>query len=170
MFRCQVTETVFSQYCGFNHAAGVLRPLKWHQVRDVKPQDCRVARVSGKLKINGRDFDTTTGSTVSHPLFLQGGLTTVDSKCSVGNFAVADKIVAAGQTAQAIYHITTRTEQARVNDIEMTIRMASDIRARITDKSVVDSLEGCYVWETKETACPDSLVTLYNGPIKVFSN
>ena len=170
VFRCQVTETVFSQYCGWNHAAGVLRPLKWHQVRSVEPQDCRVARVSGKLKINGRDFDTTPGTTVSHSIFLQGGLTTVDSKCSVGNFAVADKIVAAGQTAQAIYHITTRTEQARVNDIEMTIKMASGIRARISDKSVVDSLEGCYIWETNKTTCPDSLVTLYKGPIKVFSN
>ena len=79
MFRCQVTETIFSQFCGFNHAAGVLRPIKWHPVRTVEPQDCRVARLSGKLKINGKDFNTSVGTTVSHTMFLQGGLTTVDS-------------------------------------------------------------------------------------------
>ncbi len=57
-----------------------------------------------------------------------------------------------------------------MNDIEQTIKMQSGIRARITDRSIVDSLEGSYIWEPKETACPDSLVTLYKGPIKVFSN
>jgi hypothetical protein len=79
-------------------------------------------------------------------------------------------MVIAGQTAQAIYEITIRTESARINDVEGTIRMASNLRAKVADKALIDSIEGTYVWNSPVTACPESLVTLYRGVIKVYSN
>jgi hypothetical protein len=33
----------------------------------------------------------------------------------------------------------------------------------------VDSGEGTYVWDFSQDACPDTLVSLYSGPIKVLN-
>jgi len=64
-FRCRVTETVTSQYCGFLSAGGVVRYLKfreqWH------------AQTTGKLTIGGKEF--TVGTTASYTTFLAGDLT-----------------------------------------------------------------------------------------------
>jgi hypothetical protein len=39
-----------------------------------------------------------------------------------------------------------------------------------TDRALVDSGEGTYVWEHSKGACPDTLVSLYRGRIKVLTN
>ncbi len=39
-----------------------------------------------------------------------------------------------------------------------------------TDRALVDSGEGTFVWEHSKDACPDTLVSLYRGPIKVLTN
>jgi hypothetical protein len=39
-----------------------------------------------------------------------------------------------------------------------------------TDLTLVDSGEGTYVWDYLQDACPDTLVSLYRGQIKVLTN
>jgi hypothetical protein len=39
-----------------------------------------------------------------------------------------------------------------------------------TDRTLVDSGEGTYVWDHSQDACPDTLVSLYRGRIKVLTN
>ncbi len=48
--------------------------------------------------------------------------------------------------------------------------MASGITAKMVDLSLTDSVEGTYVWTHLEEKCPRTLVQLYWGPIKIFSN
>ncbi len=40
----------------------------------------------------------------------------------------------------------------------------------MSDKSLVDSLEGTVVWEYDSMACPQMIVQLYKGLIKVYKN
>ncbi|MFO0005846.1 MAG: hypothetical protein ACK559_32445, partial [bacterium] len=50
------------------------------------------------------------------------------------------------------------------------ITMDSGIISRTTDRSIMDSAEGTYVWSHYEESCPDTIVKLYSGPIKVLTN
>ncbi len=168
VYRCEVIESVWSQYCGWNHAAGVLRPIRWREPRVVEPQDCRISNMTGFLKINGKDYRTTVGTTVSHSTFLVGGLSTVESDCSTGYLDIKDGLSIKGQAAQAVFEITVRVEMARVNDLEGSIKFDSGLRTKVGDGSIVDSLAGTYVWQQQSLACPDSLVSLYKGPVKVI--
>jgi hypothetical protein len=38
------------------------------------------------------------------------------------------------------------------------------------DRTLVDSGEGTFVWDHSQDACPDTLVSLYRGRIKVLTN
>ncbi len=59
-----------------------------------------------------------------------------------------------------------------------TITFDSRIAAKIGDLGLIDSKERSYVWRHTRTyvwrhtagACPETLVQLYNGMIRVFSN
>ncbi len=44
------------------------------------------------------------------------------------------------------------------------------ITTKATDLSLTDSVEGMYVWTHLEEECPRTLVQLYRGPIKIFTN
>jgi hypothetical protein len=44
------------------------------------------------------------------------------------------------------------------------------VQARIRDKSIVDSLEGTVVWEYDSMPCPQLIVQLYRGLMKVYVN
>jgi hypothetical protein len=46
-----------------------------------------------------------------------------------------------GQTAQGFYVITLREKFAKMNEITGTINLSSGILTRVTDKTLVDSLE-----------------------------
>ncbi|OBQ32264.1 MAG: hypothetical protein AN484_28110, partial [Aphanizomenon flos-aquae WA102] len=43
VFRCQVVESIMSQYCGMWSAAGVVRYLKFREPKNVDPAACRRA-------------------------------------------------------------------------------------------------------------------------------
>jgi hypothetical protein len=47
-----------------------------------------------------------------------------------------------GQAAQGLYEITLRKECAKMNELTGSITLSSRIQARVSDKSLVDSLEG----------------------------
>ncbi len=168
VYRCEVYESITSQYCGWDHGAGLPRNIKFGVPKPIEPQDCRISNMTGMLKLNGKEYKTTLGSTVSHSTWLVGGLTTPNSECSVGNYDLEGGITLGKQAVQATYQVTVRLENAKVNDLLGTIRFDSGLRAQLSDGSLVDSLAGTYVWEHQPLACPQSLVSLYKGPVKVF--
>jgi len=74
------------------------------------------------------------------------------------------------QTAQSIYEITVWEEMARVNDIAGTITMLCGVQSKLADKAVLDSTEGTFVWLHSKQDCPENLVSIYVGPIKIYTN
>jgi hypothetical protein len=55
-----------------------------------------------------------------------------------------------------------------MNELTSSITLSSGIQARVSDKSLVDSLEGTVVWEYDSMACPQTIVQLYKGLMKVY--
>jgi hypothetical protein len=51
-----------------------------------------------------------------------------------------------------------------------TNKLPEYLMGTTTDWTLVDSGEGTYVWDYSEDACPDKLVNLYRGRIKVLTN
>jgi hypothetical protein len=52
-----------------------------------------------------------------------------------------------GQAAQGLYKITLWEEVAKMNKPTGSIMLSSGIQARVSVKSLFDSLEGTVVWE-----------------------
>jgi hypothetical protein len=74
VFRCVVVETLVAQYCGMFSAAGVTRYIRFRELKPLEAWECRKARRSGQLIINGRTVKGKIGATASHTMFLSGGL------------------------------------------------------------------------------------------------
>jgi hypothetical protein len=135
---------------------------------NVEPADCRLAEKTGKLKINGKEQKVQIGVSMSFHTYLKGGVD-INNNCEVGTFEYGGKEYTK-QVVLASYEVLLRQEWARANDISGMITMASGIIARTTDRSIMDSAEGTYVWSHSEESCPDTIVKLYSGPIKVLTN
>ncbi len=74
------------------------------------------------------------------------------------------------QVTQSILEVSVRMEWARVNEVSGMITTTSGLIAPVTDQSMMDTQDGTYVWEYSQEDCPDSIVQLYLGSIKVLSN
>ncbi len=61
-------------------------------------------------------------------------------------------------------------EWAQVNEVSGMIMTTSGLIAPVMDRSMMDTQDGTYVWEYSQEDCPDSIVQLYLGSIKVLSN
>jgi len=167
--RCTVMESTFSQYCGHSSAAGVTRYLKFREPRLVEAQHCRQAFAQGgKIKINNEDFKAVIGTTTSHSTYAAGDLDDA-GHCSTGTLTAGGKKIGY-QTASYVYEVTLIEETARVNDLTGMIRLSDRLVAKYADRSVQDSMFGTFVWVTTPASCPDTLVSLYRGPIRVFQN
>jgi hypothetical protein len=59
-------------------------------------------------------------------------------------------------------------EWARVNEVSGMITTTSGLMVPITDRSMMDTQDGTYVWEYSQEDCPDSIIQLYLGSIKVL--
>ncbi len=68
--------------------------------------------------------------------------------------------------------VSVRMKWARVNEDSGMITTTSGHIAPVTDRSMMDTQDGTYVWEYSHEDCPDStcIVQLYLGNIKVLSN
>jgi hypothetical protein len=62
--------------------------------------------------------------------------------------------------AQGLYEITLQEEFAEMNELTGSIT-SSGVQARVSDKSLVNNLEGTVVWEYDSMACPHMIVQLY---------
>jgi hypothetical protein len=105
VFRCMVVETLVAQYCGMFSAAGVKRYIRFCELRPLEAWECRQARLNGQVHINGKTVAGKIGATVSHTMFLTGGLDD-ESRCEVGIVTLPDGRVLNGQVAQGLYEIT----------------------------------------------------------------
>jgi hypothetical protein len=75
-----------------------------------------------------------------------------------------------GHPTQGICDVTVLEEYAKLNHLTGTITVASGLTANAADLSLIDWVEGTSVWTHLEEECPRTLVLLYRGPIKIFSN
>jgi hypothetical protein len=107
VFRCMVIETLVAQYCGMFSAAGVKRYIRFRELRPLEAWECRQARLNGQVHINGKMLVGKIGATISHTMFLTGGLDE-ESRCEVGVVTLPDSRVLNGQVAQGLYKITLR--------------------------------------------------------------
>jgi hypothetical protein len=152
VFRCVVIETLVAQYCGMFSAAGVTRYLKFRELKPLEAWECRQARKTGKLVINGKIVKGKTGVTVSHTMFLAGNLDE-DSSCEVGAITLQSGKRLTGMASQGLYEITLREEFARMNELTGSLTLTTGVQARAADKSISDSLEGTVVWEYDPMEC-----------------
>ncbi len=160
MFRSIVVETLVARYCGMFSAAGVTRYIRFRELKPLEAWECRQAKMSGQIVINGRTLKGKSGATASHSMYLAGGLDD-DSRCEVGIVTLPNGKVLNGQVAQGLYEITLREEFARLNELTGSLTLTSGVQAAAGDKSIMDSLEGTVVWEYDSMACPQTIVRLY---------
>jgi hypothetical protein len=118
------------------------------------------------MSVGGQEFKVTPGTTISLSTFLHGDLTN-GSYCETGMLELSRGRKIGGQ---AIYEIMVLEEYTKLNDLTGTITVASGISANLGDLSLTDLVEGTYVWTHLDVECPWTLVQLYRGPIKIFSN
>ncbi len=159
--RCWVYETITLQYCGWQSRAGVVQYLKFREPLTIEPSDCRILAKTYKIKINSKEQDFEMGVTTSFSTYLKGGLD-VGNNCEVGVYEV-NKVELGGQVTQAIYEVNIRQEWAKVNDLTGTLKLAESLRTATTNRAVVDSGEGTFVWDNAQDACPYTIVKLYIG-------
>jgi hypothetical protein len=57
-----------------------------------------------------------------------------------------------------------------MNELTGSITLSSGIQARVLYKSLVDSLDGTVAWEYDSMVCPQTIVQLYKGLMKVYTN
>jgi hypothetical protein len=152
-----------------DQAAGVARYICFWEPRTLEAWECRQARKSGKVVINGKTFQGKIGATASHSMFLGGGLDD-KSNCEVEIISFPNGQTLGGQAAQGLYEITLREELARLNELTGSLTLTSSVQATAGEKSIVDSLEGTVVWEYDSMACPQTIVRLYRGMMKVYVN
>jgi hypothetical protein len=169
VFRCVVVETLVAQYCGMFSAAGVTRYIRFRELKTLEAWECRKARRSGQLIINGRTVKGKIGATVSHTMFLSGGLDD-ESRCEVGMATLPSGKVLNRLASQGLYEVTLREEFVRLNELTGSLTLTSGVQARAADKSIVDSLEGTIVWEYDSMDCPQTIIRLYRGMMKVYVN
>ena len=171
VFHCIVQESVFSQYCGHTSAAGITRYLKFREPKIIEPMDCRQAQINGgKILVGGKAFNARIGTTTSHVDFVAGDLDDAGN-CATGTVTNPNTGAKFGyQTAQQVFEITLSEQFASMDDMTGNLRLPGDILARAADMGIKDSLAGTFVWDKPNSACPDTLVQLYRGVIKVYAN
>ncbi len=138
----------------------VKRYIRFRELRPLEAWECRQARLNGQVNINGKAVAGKIGATVSHTMFLTGGLDD-KSRCEVGIVTLPDGRVLDGQVAQGLYEITLREEFARLNELTGSLTLTSGVQAAAGNKCLVDSLEGTVAWEYDAMACPQTIVKLF---------
>jgi hypothetical protein len=166
--RCHVVEFIMSQYCGWQSRAGIVRSLKFREPITVEPSACRHANKTGMIVINKKSWTVQMGAIRSYSDFLEGSLD-LGHNCQVGTHTHGG-VVLDLQTTQSVLEVLGRMEWARVNEVSGMITTTSGLITPVTDRSMMDTQDGTCVWEYSQEDCPDSIVQLYLGSIKVLSN
>jgi hypothetical protein len=166
--RCTASQTVKSAYCGFQSRSGVERYDKFRDPIVIEPTDCRLAAKTGRFKIKGKEYLFKMSDRRLLIVNLVGGLDSNNNR-EVGLFKV-NGVSLRSQVATAMYKIYVRQEWARANNLIGTIKLSEYLISTTMDRTLVDSGEGTYVWDYLQDACPNTMVSLYRGRIKVLTN
>ncbi len=166
--RCTATQTIKSVYCGWQSRTGPERFAKFHDPIVIEPADCRMAAKTGRFKLNRKDYPFEMNIRKAVIVDLVGSLDNYGN-CEVGLFEF-NGVTLKNQMATAMYEIYVHQEWARANDLTGTIKLSEYLMGTTTDWTLVDSGEGTYLWDHSKDACPDTLVSLYRGRIKVLTN
>jgi hypothetical protein len=166
--RCTATQTIKSMYCGFQSRLGPERYAKFPDQILIESADCQQAAKTGQFKLGGKDYPFEMNVRRSVIVDLVGELDN-NGNCEVGLYEV-NGVPLKSQMATAMYEIYVRQEWARANDLTGTIKLSEYLMGTTTDRTLVDSGVGTYVWDYSQDACPDTLVSLYWGQIKVLTN
>ncbi len=134
----------------------------------IEPADCQLAAKTGRFKLNKKDYLFEMNVRRLVIVNLVGGLDN-NGNCEVGLLEV-NGVPLRSQMASAMYEIYIRQEWARANNLTGTIKLLEYLMGTTTDRTLVDSGEGTYVWDYSQDACPDTLVSLYRGWIKMLNN
>jgi hypothetical protein len=130
--------------------------IRFRELKPLEAWECRQARRSGKILLNGRMVKGKVGVTESHTMFLSGGLDD-DNRCEVGMVTLPDGKVLNGLASQGLYDITLREEFARLNEVTGSLTLTSGVQAWAADKSIVDSWRARWCGNmTPWTACRPS--------------
>jgi hypothetical protein len=140
IFRCQVIKTIVSHYCGHCSSTGVTCYIRFRELKALEAWECRQARSHGKVVIGDRTIQATTGATISHAMFL-GAAMDDDRNCESVIISFPDGKTMSGGAAHGLYEITLHEEFAKMNEPTRSITLSSGIQARVSDKSLLDSLE-----------------------------
>jgi hypothetical protein len=166
--RCTAMQTIKSVYCGWQSRTVPERYAIFHNPIVIEPADCRMAAKTGRFKLNGKDYPFKMNVRKAVIVDLVGSLDNYGN-CEVGLFEF-NSVTLKNQMATAMYEIYVRQEWARANDLTATIKLSEYLMGTTMDRTLVDSGEGTYVWDHSQDACPDRLVSLYRGRIKVLTN
>jgi hypothetical protein len=97
IFRCQVIETIVSQYFGHWPPAGITRYILFREPKVLEAWECRQARMHGKVVIGGSTVQATIRATTSHAMFLSGAMDD-DSNYEAGIISFPKGKTLSGQT------------------------------------------------------------------------
>jgi hypothetical protein len=151
--RCTATQTIKSVYCGFQSRSGPEQYAKFHDLIMIEPADCRMAAKTGRFKLNGKDYPFEMNVRRVIILDLVGGLDN-DGNCEVGLYEV-NGVPLTNQMATVMYEIYISQEWARANDLTGTIKLSEYLMGTTTDRTLVDSGEGTYVWDHSQVSCTE---------------
>jgi hypothetical protein len=143
---------------------GITRYIRFREPKALEAWESRQAREHGKVVIGVCTVQANIGVTMSHAAFMSGTMDN-DSSCEAGNISFPK-----GKTLGGDRRCTLREKFTRLNELTGSITLPSGVQARASDKSLVDSLEGTVVWEYVSMACPQTIVQLYRGLMKVYMN
>jgi len=171
IFRCQVTETVISQYCGYFSRAGVTWFSKFFGPKIVDPQSCcRAFKNKGQIEIGRKIYFAAIGTSTSQSDFLVGVLDD-ENNCETGIFHDGKTGKSfGGQTETSVLEISLSEENGFVSELSGEIRLSEGLVAKTSDLGAMNSTRGTYIWEKVDSECPETLVQLYRGDLRFFVN
>jgi hypothetical protein len=130
---------------------------------------CGQVKTHGKVILCSHTIQATVGATIYLAIFLSRNLGD-GSNSEASMISFSNRKTLGGPAAQGLYKITLREELAKMDELAGSITLSSEIQARVSDKSLVDSLEGIGVWEHDSMARPQMIVQLYKGLMKIYTN
>jgi hypothetical protein len=101
VFRCQVIETIVSQYCGHFSLAGITMYIRFREPKALESWECYPTRSHKKVVIGGCTVQAKIGATMSHAMFLSRAMDD-NSNCETGIINFLNVKTLGGQTAQGL--------------------------------------------------------------------
>ncbi len=145
------------QYCCHWSSAGVTRYIWFREPKPLEAWECRQARTHGKVVLSEHTIQAAIGATVSQATFLSGNLDD-NSNCEAGMINFPNGKILGGQAALGLYEIALRKKFAKMSELTGSLTLSSGLQARVSNKSLVNSLEGTVVWKYNSMAYPQMLV------------